>query len=137
MYLMKRSKNDIPVLNEEGGKDYHWEDVAYWRKANEIHRWFLDYCNLDGDFNCEYAEIGKDGLEELVETCKLVLGRKGKVDAKRVAEQNLPTQSGFFFGSVDYDDWYYEDLESTIEQVEKILETTDWDNEIVVYSCWW
>jgi hypothetical protein len=37
------------------------------------------------------------------------------------AEELLPTQSGFFFGSTDYDEGYKQDLEYTVERIEKIL----------------
>lgn len=137
MYMFARSKNEIPVLNEEGHKEYNWNEVAYWRKANEIHRWFIDYLGLDSDFNCEYAEVTKEDLEELVDTCKLVLEHKDKCDATKVAMENLPTQGGFFFGGTDYDDYYYEDLENTVSQMERVINETDWENEIVAYSCWW
>jgi hypothetical protein len=30
-----------------------------------------------------------------------------------VAAENLPTTSGFFFGSTDYDEWYMEDMKLT------------------------
>lgn len=137
MYLEKRNKFAEPIDDGTGEKYYKWEEVSYWRKANEIHRWFLDYLNLDGGFNCGHAEIGKEGLQELVDTCKFVLGRKGKNDAIKVAEEKLPTQGGFFFGSIDYDEYYYEDLKYTIKELEKAIQEIDWDNEIVAYSCWW
>ena len=138
MYLEKRDKNARQLINEETGKSYYeWENVAYWRKANEIHKWFLDYYNLDYDFNCELQEVSKEALQELVDTCKFVLGRKGKNDEKFVAESKLPTQGGFFFGGTDYDEYYYGHLESTIDQLEKVIRETDWENEIVCYECWW
>ena len=37
------------------------------------------------------------------------------------AEELLPAQSGFFFGSTEYDEWYYQDLEYTIPLLKKIL----------------
>lgn len=138
MYLEKRSKFAEQLIDEETGEKYYdWQEVGYWRKANQIHRWFLDHLGLNSDFNCEHAEVSKEDLEQLVETCKLVLGRKDKNDAFRVAEENLPTQSGFFFGHTEYDDYYYEDLEYTIKEVENVIQETFWDGEIVAYSCWW
>ena len=138
MYLEKRSKFAEQLIDEETGERYYnWYEVAYWRKANEIHKWFIDHLGLPEDFNCEHAEVSKEDLEELIETCKFVLGRKGRNDAIKVAEERLPTQGGFFFGSTDYDDYYYEDLEYTIKELEKVILETDWENEIVTYGCWW
>ena len=63
---------------------------------------------------------------------------KGKIiEDDSVACELLPTTEGFFFGSTDYDQWYLEDIESTIEQIAKILETTDFDTEYVIYEASW
>lgn len=35
--------------------------------------------------------------------------------------EELPTQEGFFFGSTDYDKYYVDNLDSTIEQLEKVI----------------
>ena len=138
MYLEKRSKFAEQFIDEETGEKYYdWEEVAYWRKANEIHKWFIDYLGLEGNFNCEYAEVTKDDLENLIDTCKFVLGRKDKNDAIKIAKEKLPTQEGFFFGDTEYDVYYYKHLEYTIKELERVILETDWDNEVVCYSCWW
>ena len=138
MYLDKRYKFAEQLIDEETGEKYYdWQGVGYWRKANEIHKWFIDHLGLPEDFNCEHAEVSKEDLEELIETCKFVLGRRDKNDAIKVAEEKLPTQGGFFFGGTDYDEYYYEDLEYTIKELEGVIQETDWDNEIVAYGCWW
>jgi hypothetical protein len=38
-----------------------------------------------------------------------------------VAESLLPTTSGFFFGSTDYNEWYLKDLQATIEGIDLAL----------------
>ena len=50
-----------------------------------------------------------------------------------VAKQLLPTQSGFFFGSTEYTEYYKEDLEDTIRQLEQVLKETDFGNEELYY----
>ena len=137
MYLFRRNKNAQPYTNENGYEEYDREEVAYWRKANEIHQWFIDSQGLDPNFNCEYAEVDENDLQELIDTCELVLKHRNSIDAIEIAESHLPTQGGFFFGSTDYDEYYYDHLKDTIEQLESVIENTDWDNEIVEYSCWW
>lgn len=137
MFLEKRNKRNIPALDKNGCEHYIWDEVAYWRKANQIHQWFIDYYNLPGDFNCERQEVSKECLEELVDTCRFVLNNRYEPNAEEIAEENLPTQDGFFFGGTDYDEYYYMGLEDTITQLEKVIEETDWDNEIVCYNCWW
>lgn len=49
-----------------------------------------------------------------------------------VAENLLPTTSGFFFGSTEYDVWYLSDIISCKEQFTKLL--ADWKDNEVVYN---
>jgi hypothetical protein len=39
-----------------------------------------------------------------------------------VAEELLPTQAGFFFGGIEYDEWYMENLKQTIECFKGLIE---------------
>ena len=50
------------------------------------------------------------------------------VDA-RVAKELLPTQEGFFFGSTDYDEYYYSDLQDTKQILEEALKDAHADFE--------
>ena len=92
--------------------------VGYWRKANQIHQWFVDNVQ-DGNDNCAEYYVDRDKLIELRELCKLALKDKGK------AEELLPTQSGFFFGSTEIDEWYFQDVNATIEIINRCLEMPD------------
>ena len=96
--------------------------VAYWRKANQIHKWFVDHVQ-DGNDNCEEYRVTRDQLQLLVDNCKLVLMNKEE------APNLLPPQEGFFFGSYEYDEFYWQDIQDTIEQLEKILNEypEEWD----------
>ena len=80
--------------------------VCYWRKANAIHRWFVDNC-ADGVDDCKPVYVPYEKLVELRDICKQIMADHSK------AKELLPTQSGFFFGSTDYDEWYYQDIEKT------------------------
>ena len=88
--------------------------VAYWRKANAIHDWFVQNCQ-DGVDECQETWVGRESLEALVKVCKDVLANR------ETASEQLPTASGFFFGGTDYDEFYFGDLEYTVERIEKIL----------------
>lgn len=89
--------------------------VGYWRKANAIHRWFVEHVQ-GGKDDCDRYYVTREHLSELRETCVKALaasnGEVGKI---------LPTQSGFFFGGTDYDESYRSDAESTIRQIDKAL----------------
>ena len=89
-------------------------EAIYWRKANAIHKWFVDKCQ-DGVDECQETFINREQLMELRDTCKTVLDDMSK------AEEFLPSTNGFFFGSTDYDEYYKQDLEYTVERLEKIL----------------
>ena len=42
------------------------------------------------------------------------------------AEELLPCTSGFFFGGVEYDEWYFKDLEDTIAIINSLNEEGDY-----------
>ena len=117
-------------------KEHPWwrikEEVGYWRKANQIHNWFIQNC-ADRDEcgdpidDCRPIEITVDKLEELLEACKKVLADHS------LASLLLPTQSGFFFGSTDYDEYYFEDIKNTIEIIEPVIKFAKHKLEIKDY----
>ena len=96
--------------------------VGYWRKANAIHQWFVDNCQ-GGEDDCREAYVDREQLRELRALCQEVLSNK------MLATEMLPTQSGFFFGSTEYDEWYFKDLELTVEIIDRCLNEVpaDWD----------
>ena len=53
------------------------------------------------------------------------------------AAELLPTSKGFFFGSQDYDEWYFRELEDTKNDIQKILNNFDFEKEKVVYYEWY
>ncbi len=98
-------------------------EVGYWRKANQIHKWFVDNCQ-EGVDECQEAYVSRNKLKELKRLCEEVLKNKDK------AEEVLPTQTGFFFGGDEYEEYYYNDLEDTVEIINKCLKLPDdWDFE--------
>ncbi len=97
-------------------------ELFYWRKANAIHKWFVDNVQ-DGVDECQESWLERKHLEALLAVIDEVLADRKK------AMELLPPQSGFFFGSKDVDDWYWEDLARTKAGIEDILskEWTGWD----------
>lgn len=87
--------------------------VGYWRKANAIHQWFVDNCQ-GGEDDCRETYVDREQLEELRDLCKSILADHSKAD-------DLPTAAGFFFGSTDYDEWYFHNLEETVETIDYVL----------------
>ena len=89
--------------------------VGYWRKANAIHNWFVENVQK-GEDNCQSYWVSTEDLEELRNICKQVLTDRSQADTL------LPSQSGFFFGSTDYDEWYFSDLENTVTIINNLLD---------------
>lgn len=90
------------------------KDLIYWRKANAIHRWMVENCQ-DGVDNCASYYVPREKLEELRDICIAI------IDGVVTGEEALPTQSGFFFGVTDYDEWYIESLKYTAEKIAEVL----------------
>lgn len=134
-----KAKIDIKVnkkkVNINPNKiSYIHEEAGYWRKANHIHLWFVDNCQ-DGEDDCRDAHVSIEQLKELIALCKEVLEKKD--DA--FSEANLPTQSGFFFGSTEYDEYYYSDVEDTIKQLTEAIadvDEKDYSIDFIYHSSW-
>ena len=88
--------------------------MGYWRKVNSIHQWFVDNCG-GGEDNCQNMYVNRQHLEELKGLCKQVLADHS------LADELLPTSSGFFFGSTDVDEYYFKDLKYTIGVIDRCL----------------
>lgn len=109
-----REEDGIPVpVGFEPGTTLNIP-VAYWRKANAIHRWFVEAVQ-DGVDECQLSYVPFEKLGELYDLC---------LDVQRGAppEDRLPTQSGFFFGGTEYDELYREDINLTVDQLRPIVE---------------
>ena len=133
-YEIFREKGDIMGLDmfldgiyEEDGKTLR-EQVIYWRKANQVHNWFVLNAQ-DGEDNCKPCYVSKEQLVELKDLCEQVIEDNDK------AEELLPTKAGFFFGSIDFDEGYFFDLEYTVKKIGEVLE--DERFTYFEYCSWW
>src|SRR3990167_8388434 len=159
------------VLNAIGLSDFRCEEcpslrvslhAAYWRKANAIHKWFVDNTQ-GGKDECQKSYVTREQLQKLVDDCKVILNtvetvegdihistiyhgedrveektEPGRVIAQtKIAEKKLPTQSGFFFGGTDYDEYYLRDLEQTVSQIEKVLKDERFNDFDFYYRASW
>lgn len=116
------------LITPEAPSGYLEFHVAYWRKANQVHKWFVDNVQ-DGNDDCGKYYVSRDQLEELRDLCKTVLA------TPEVAASTLPTQGGFFFGDTEYGAYYLDDIRSTVEQIDKALKCpAEWEFEY--HSSW-
>jgi hypothetical protein len=101
----------------------------YWRKANAIHKWFVDNVQ-EGIDNCEMFSVGREDLIKLRDLCKKVMENKDK------AKDLLPAHEGFFFGTYEYDQWYFDSVAQTVHEINLLLETFNEDWDFYYQSSW-
>jgi len=106
---------------------YITEQVAYWRKFNALHGWFINNCGGGVD-ECQDISVDEEKLKELLETLKEVSSNFTKAD------ELLPPTQGFFFGSDEVDEYYKEEVNSTIKIIEDLLEENEQSKEYGLYS---
>jgi hypothetical protein len=118
---------DYPGVKPERVKVIQ-EELGYWRKANAIHQWFVDNVQ-DGVDECQESYVTTEQLQQLLDIVKQVQADHA------LAPTLLPTESGFFFGSTEYDSYYFEDLEDTRRILEGAV-TEEGITDIFYNSSW-
>lgn len=106
--------------------------IGYFRKVNFLVAYFADL-GFDVE-NQTPLSITKEDAEVLLDRCNQVLEDHSK------AEELLPTMSGFFFGSIDYDEGYFDDVESVADFLEnELIPTFDNldPNEEITFETWY
>lgn len=109
--------------------------VAYWRKANAIHAWFVENVQ-DGVDECQRSYVEREQLQALHDLAWEALA-KCKAGDLVGAGALLPPQSGFFFGSTELDDWYVACLEETVKQLKRVLDVTKDKHVSLYYQSSW
>lgn len=94
-------------------------ELGYWRKANAIHKWFVDNVQ-EGTDNCADYFVGYSSLVKLKDVCRSVLD-----NGEEFAETHLPPESGFFFGSTDVDEYYWQYVKDTYELMCNLCDDAD------------
>lgn len=118
----------LAVFWEELDKDYQNNQLTklmYFRKVNFIVAYYQDQLIEDS-----IAVLTKKDLEDLLEATEEVL--KDPSNASNI----LPTVSGFFFGSTNYDEYYFEDVKYVNESLKKALKKVK-DTDIIYLDCSW
>lgn len=117
---------DVTFYKAKRGETDNMKEVAYFRKVNFLVKYFQYEKNL----SLEKIFIPK--VQLLLDYCTKVLEDKNEETSKKL----LPTQGGFFFGSTEYDQWYYEDVKRVYETFKEILNNLS-DDEDLFMCCWW
>ena len=141
---MEEYRNSEPEYDE----DMFGKELIYWRKANQIHNWFVQNCQ-NGVDDCGRYVITISDLKKLQELCKKILTmteikqelrptypngwfsepvhvmqdvRLLTEEGMKFASEHLPSCSGFFFGSTDYDDWYVREVDNTVDLIDDAID---------------
>ena len=139
-YFDEKDSQRINSINElfgvEGDEenDYGAQEVifrvAYWRKANAIHQWFVDNVQ-DGADDCGEYHVSREQLQELLKLCEQIIAEP------KQAIELMPTRSGFFFGSTEYDEFYMGDIQFTVDRFKKILSDPAFEKSDFYYQSSW
>jgi len=127
---------------------------AYWRKANHLHKWFYEHAVNKDDNDYNPLIIRKQELKNLIKLCEQItelykqcagvltteeddlrkLARNSKEkELLELIQEELPRESGFFFGSMRYDMDYFQDTEETIQTLNSILSDFNENEENLIY----
>lgn len=101
--LVEVVKNEIEMSYEEYS--------AYFRKVNFLFFYFDRVINTM--YDQWFAFVRPEDVDDLIDRCEQVLKDNS------LAHELLPTQNGFFFGSTDYDKWYFHDVKDCLKQMKK------------------
>jgi hypothetical protein len=118
--------------------------VGYWRKANAIHGWIVDKCGKGVD-ECQTIYLSDEDLLNLRNDCIKALAnpnREYQIENNKVFyqlcdylnkleqpitvenyENPLQPVEGFFFGGNELSDYYFYQLEYTIDLITSLLES--------------
>lgn len=143
MFLTRKTfKNNKEVRNSH-------VEVGYFRKANQIHDWFVRNVQ-EGEDNCEEYEVTIHDFMRLEEACNLAIKivKEARVEevclnhlhvyirynSEEAGEGNpLPPSVGFFFGGQDYDSYYLEDLTQLLLIISQIYTSVSPKNKEYKY----
>lgn len=118
----------LPTFNNDN-VSYIVEEAMYWRKANAIHNWFVKNVQ-NGDDDCGTYYVGVDKLKELLTACETEISNEGK----DTEDEALKPTVGFFFGSTDKDEWYYNTLKETVKVLTELIAEDSAANHIIEYE---
>lgn len=140
---------DLYIYVADSFKDIEKEKYIqefYYRKVN----WLLGFMrkNLLGlieakDFdstNLVYYQLDKEVIKKLIDECDTVLKYENRDTNKAIelAKKHLPTCEGFFFGSQEYDEDYFESIKRVKKDMKWIYDKMEMIPDLAVYfQAWW
>ena len=153
------SINDIielePVVNIDGYNTDTYElfHVSgadhYYRKTNQIQNYFEEHFYEGGndyegsDYNNVVTKVDDLTIDDIIECIDNIESSENK---EETAKEEFPTTEGFFYGSTEYDQSYFDtndefkhdliELQKIRNEINQKLENTDY-HAVITYSSWW
>jgi hypothetical protein len=120
----------LPLREYEYSKSVFsiFHEVAYWRKFNALHNWFVSRVQ-DGVDECQLSEIDEETLIELIDDLRAVSNGEPIDDLEPIG--------GFFFGSTEKDEYYLERIKDALNTFEEILRVFDFKKCRLFYRASW
>ena len=122
---VKTAKEKVQAQNEIINKILDRKDLGYWRKHADLNEFMTQlYYDRGGqeEFNCVELILSKEDCEMIRDKAQAIIDGK----------ETVTKGEGFFWGETLEGDW-----EDTVEIFQKALDTVDFDDEEVVYHCWY
>lgn len=110
-------------------------DVGF-RKANFLQGYFERIHNVE---NCVPVDIDNDDIDYMLEHAGHILElAAANKEWIGYAKRYLPTTMGFFYGSLEYDKWYLQDMRKVYDTFKTMAEVCDkYDDAAPTYFCWY
>lgn len=113
--VKKIIQNELGETLPHGAKIQQIEaEFVYWRKANAIHKWFVDNVQ-EGQDDCGTYSVSWDHIVELRDICDKIIADPD------LGPELLPTTAGFFFGGTSYGESYLDDVTYTRDELNNLL----------------
>lgn len=115
------------VLNENGTYDLYCFD---FRKANCLQGYFEKYYTVENTVDVGFTF---DKIEELYTITKYILAHK---EDMKYIQKHFPPYEGFFFGSYEIDEYYFNDVEEVFAMTVQLQRCANKDSYFY-YWCWY
>lgn len=114
-YVANRA--DINKLLQEWSGEIPIMEYKSWRKVPSIHSYFLNRIHERTNYY-----FNKITVDDLLQLKSLIIQAFDHKDDEEKLEELFPMEGGVFYGSVEYDDYFWENMESTLETLTEMEE---------------
>lgn len=97
---------DITTFLQNDRQSDSYNDYTYFRKVNFLFSYFEP--KMVDEY---FSFVTRDDVRDIITRCRAVLANHD------LASELLPTRAGFFFGSTEYDEWYFSDVKECMEKM--------------------